>query len=200
MEAGSDVGRRWVEVRWHGRGGQGVVTASNLLAEAALVDNLYFQSLPEFGAERSGAPVVAYTRIADTPIPFRYPVQEPHIVVVLDYTLLGRLPVVQGLRPGGLLLLNTPASPEALAASLGWPQATVATVDATGIAQATLGRPIPNIPLLGSLLRLRPLVSLEAARATLRERLGERLGPQVMEANLRAFERGYQEVHAWEGR
>ncbi|GBD11417.1 Pyruvate synthase subunit PorC [bacterium HR23] len=200
MGVESDVGRRWVEVRWHGRGGQGVVTASNLLAESALLDNLYFQSLPEFGAERSGAPVVAYTRIADTPIPFRFPVQEPHIVVVLDYTLWGHLPVVLGLRPGGLLLVNTPASPQVVVRSLGWPLATVATLDATAIAQATLGRPIPNVPILGGLLRLRPVVSLEAVQATLRQRLSARLGHQAMQANLQAFERGYQQVQSWEGR
>lgn len=188
------VQEQLVELRWHGRGGQGVVTASNLLVEAALRDGKHFQSLPEFGAERSGAPLVAYTRISTGPIILRTQVTEPDIVVVLDPTLISRVNFTSGLKPSGMLLLNTPLEPETLRPKLQVPVARLFTVDATRIALETLRRNIPNAPLLGALLRITGIVSREAAIKAMGERLGGRLGERVLQANLEAFERGFQGV------
>ncbi|MBI4233767.1 MAG: 2-oxoacid:acceptor oxidoreductase family protein [Chloroflexi bacterium] len=188
------LGQTIAELRWHGRGGQGVVTASNLLAEAALLDGKYFQSLPEFGAERSGAPLVAYSRLSAKPIVVRGPVAEPHVVVVLDPTLVGRVDVVAGLSPEGFLLVNTPKPPLAVRAMLPGAPAGTYTLDATRIAMETLRRNIPNMPMLGALVRVTGIVSQEAVRKVITQRLGSRLGVQMMQANLVAFERGLQEV------
>ncbi|MBI4336750.1 MAG: 2-oxoacid:acceptor oxidoreductase family protein [Chloroflexi bacterium] len=190
----SDVRDELMELRWHGRGGQGVVTASHFLAEAALLDGRFFQSLPEFGAERSGAPLVAYTRISSRPVLDRSPVLEPHIVAVLDPTLLGRVPVAQGLKAHGTLLVNSSRGPHELAGLLGEHKATVVTVDATRIVLETLGRNIPNIAMLGALVRICPVVSKWALTKVIQQRLGERLSYKAVQANLAAFERGNHAV------
>ncbi len=183
-----------VEIRWHGRGGQGVVTASNLLAQAALEEGDYFQSFPEFGAERSGAPIVAYTRISHETIHIRSQVLEPGIVVVLDATLIGKIDLLAGLQRGGAIVVNTPLSPDEMAHRLGAHDFVLCTVDGTRIAMDLLGRNIPNVPMLGGLLKVRQVVSQEAVLATIHHRLGARLRREVVQANLEAFRRAYLEA------
>jgi pyruvate ferredoxin oxidoreductase gamma subunit len=183
-----------VEIRWHGRGGQGVVTASRLLAEAALEEGLFFQSLPEFGAERAGAPLVAYSRISSSYIHNRSYVSQPDVVVVLDPTLIGAVNFLEGLKEDGIIVVNTHLPPGELAGRLEAKGYRVCTVDATRIALDTLGRNIPNVPLLGALVRSVPIVTREAAEKSIRHRLGLRLSEKTVEANLEAFRRGYQEA------
>lgn len=171
-----------------------MLTASNLLADAALEAGNYFQSLPEFGPERSGAPMVAYTRISSSPIYLHNQVEEPDIVVVLDPTLIGSVDILSGLVEEGLLVLNTRMSPKELRAKLEVRWGRVCTVDATRIAMETLKRNIPNIPTMGAMLRAREVVSPEAAVNSIRTQLGKRMRESVVQANLEAFHRGYKEV------
>lgn len=186
--------RSLAQIRWHGRGGQGVVTASNLLAQAALEDGRYFQSFPDYGAERSGAPIIAYTRVSDAPIHIRSQVTEPDIVMLLDATLIGKVDLLAGLCEEGAVVVNTSLSPEEVRQYMNVGSRTVCTVDGTGIAVAVLGRNIPNVPMLGGLLRVEEIVSQEAVLATIRHRLGARLRQEVVQANLEAFRRAYQEA------
>ncbi|MBI4497332.1 MAG: 2-oxoacid:acceptor oxidoreductase family protein [Chloroflexi bacterium] len=185
-----------VEIRWHGRGGQGVVTASELLAEAALVEGKYFQALPEFGAERSGAPLRAYTRLSSSPIHLHCSVTNPDIVVVLDPTLLGVVKVTEGLKPDGTLVANTTLSPQQLRERLGLHTGRVYTVDATRIALDAYGRNIPNTPMLGALLRASPVVELAGVVQTVQSRLGSRVAAKVVEGNVQALKRAFAETQA----
>ena len=182
------------EIRWHGRGGQGVVTASEILAEAALEEGRYFQAFPDYGPERMGAPLQAYTRIGTSPIRQHCQITEPNAVVVLDPTLVGVVDFSNGVKEGGVLVVNTSLSPAELRSKLGFDRGKVFTVDATRIAMDTIGRNIPNTPMIGALLRALEVVSKEGVREEIRKRLGARAGKEVAEANIEAFERAYKEV------
>ena len=177
-----------VEIRWHGRGGQGAVTASEIVAAAAILEGRYALAFPEFGAERRGAPVRAYTRISDDPVVPRTPITRPDIVVVLDPSLLGPS-VVEGLKPNGTLVVNHVKTPEDVArvCQLAVP-ARVAVVDATGIALRRLGRPIVNTAILGALIRATGIVSLDSVLRLVAERFPGKLG----EANSRAVRDAYE--------
>lgn len=158
--------RSVLKVRWHGRGGQGAVTASIVLAEAASYEGLYSQAFPEFGAERRGAPVRAYTRISRAPIRTRSPIINPDFVVVLDPSLPPQQ-FLQGLAVDGFIVLNSKLSARDLSDKLGAPK--VVVVDATSIALKTIKAPIVNIAMLGALARVLRVVPLESiARATLK--------------------------------
>lgn len=184
-----------MEIRWHGRGGQGVVTAGEILAEAALLEDRYFQAFPEFGPERTGAPVRAFTRISSTPITLHCPISHPQIVVVTDPTLLSSAEVFEGLEKGATAVINTSQEPGALKASFPLTACLkVVTVDASRIALEAFQRNVPNTPMLGALLRAAPVVSVESCLRRLRERLGAKLSPQVVEANAGAFQRAYIEA------
>jgi len=184
-----------IEIRFHGRGGQGSVVASELLAEAAFVAGRSPQSFPFFGVERRGAPVTAYCRVDDRPIRVRTSVTTPDIVVVLDPGLLRTIPVTDGLKEGGLLLVNSGHGPESLATPV---RAVRASVDADRIAVALgLGSPtmpIVNTTMLGALARVSgivPSVALEqAVRAS---------APREVDRNVEAIRRGFAEVRVAEG-
>jgi pyruvate ferredoxin oxidoreductase gamma subunit len=184
------------EIRWHGRAGQGVVTASELLAEAALHEGKYFQAFPEYGAERMGAPIKAYTRISDEPIEVHYQILSPEIVVVVNPNLLGAVDVTEGMVDNGALIVNTPEPPEAIRTRLGLQgkKARVFAVDATRIALDTLGRDIPSTLMLGSIIRAANLVDLENTLHLVKEKLGTKLRTEVVENNLKALRRAYDEV------
>ena len=179
------------EVRWHGRGGQGAITASRLLASGALANDYYPQSLPDFSAERAGAPVAAYTRIDRVPPRVRGPVTEPSAVVVIDPTLLDAVNVVEGLVPGGLLVINTREGPETIARAVGRQDIAICTADGSAIAMRTIGRPLPNVPMLGALLRAQPLIDRNIMIDSLRRQLGEIFPERIVEANVVAFDEGY---------
>ncbi len=175
-----------IGIRFHGRGGQGVVTSAELLAQAAISEDRYAQAFPSFGPERRGAPVQAFVRIdSHNPIRLRAEVTEPDIVVVLDPGLLNIVNVTSGLKEGGLLVVNTrrDIAPELRA---GW---RVATIDATRIARELLGVPIVNTTMIGALLRVSGVVKLES----LFEPLGNRFG-RLAEKNINAMKRAYEET------
>ncbi len=180
------------ELRWHGRGGQGVVTASRLLATGGLAAGLYPQSLPDFGAERSGAPIVAYTRFDTRPPMLRGPVTAPAAVAVLDETLIGSVPLLEGMVDGGVLVVNTRRSPESVGEQLDAAGVVICTVDGDGISIRLLGRPLPNSPLLGALVRVFPIVEIDALRTSVREQMQAVFSEKVVEGNLAALSEGYE--------
>lgn len=183
-----------IEIRWHGRGGQGAVTASEILAEAALEEGKYFQAFPDYGPERMGAPIRAYTRIGNSPIRQHCQISEPDAVVVLDPTLIGAVDFTDGVKEQGVLVVNTPLSPSELKSKLGCDKCKVFTVDATRIALDTIGRNIPNTPMIGALLKALDVVNKESVRGEIGKRLEARGGKEVAKANIEAFERAYNEV------
>jgi 2-oxoacid:acceptor oxidoreductase gamma subunit (pyruvate/2-ketoisovalerate family)/2-oxoacid:acceptor oxidoreductase delta subunit (pyruvate/2-ketoisovalerate family) len=176
-----------IEVRFHGRGGQGAVTAVRILATAMYFDGKFTQAIPMYGTERRGAPVVAFLRVDDQRINERDLVHEPDIVVVLDSLLSRTVPVTEGLKNGGLVLINYPRSGKE--AGLGG-NFKVATVDATGIAMETLGRPITNTAILGAFAKVTGLVKLESVEKAVQKQWSGR----VAEMNVKAVQRSYEKV------
>jgi len=184
------------EIRWHGRAGQGVVTASELLAEAALEEDKYFQAFPEYGPERMGAPIKAFTRISDEPIEVHCQILNPEVVVVVNPNLLSAVDVTEGLAADGILIVNTPKTPQEIRTqlSLQGKRVKVYTVDATRIALETLRRDIPSTLMLGAIVRAAGLVNLENTLHLVKEKLGAKLRTEVVESNLTALRRAYDEV------
>lgn len=187
-----------LEIRWHGRGGQGAKTAAFLLGEALAATGKYVQAFPEYGPERSGAPVVAYNRVADEPIRLHCSVLTPRYVVVLDPSLIGAVNPAAGVPDGGVILVNSPLGPQTLRERLeldGRP-VRVMTVDANRIALATLGRAIPNTPMLGALVAAAGLLQEETLLEAMRHHLTYKFrGRQhLVDANLEAIRRAYEEV------
>ncbi len=183
------------EIRWHGRGGQGVVTAGKLLAETALGTGQYFQAFPDYGPERMGAPIKAYTRLSPEPIDLHCQVEDPDIVLVLDPTLLSTVPVTEGLKENGVLLVNTSKSPVEIRAVTGFKTGRVFTVDASHIAIEELGREITNTPMIGALARATGLFDIDDLVAQTRKRFTKLMMRQdIIDANERAMRRAVEEV------
>lgn len=177
-----------IEIRFHGRGGQGAVTSAELLALAAIGEGKYAQAFPSFGPERRGAPVVAFCRIDNERIRIRANIYEPDIVVVVDASLLKIVNVAAGLKPNGILVTTSPDSAEKVKEDLKISHR-IAVVDAVKIARELLGVPITNTTMLGSLVRASGLVKKESFIHPLRERFG-----RIAEKNISAFERAYQDT------
>ena len=183
------------EVRWHARGGQGAVTASRFLAASALRENKYFQGFPEFGTEREGAPIQAFNRISASKIYWHENVTRPDAVVVLDPTLLEAVPVAAGLKPGGVLIVNSSEPAAAVRGRLGVdPSVKVYAVDATKIATECIGRPITNTAMVGALVKVTGLVDYQNVRAELESMFSGRFRANVVQGNLKALDRAYEEV------
>lgn len=162
-----------IEIRWHGRGGQGAFTAARLLGNAVVYDDKYAQAFPSFGPERRGAPVLAFTRIDNAPIGDRSDVTECDCAVVLDETLLGA-PVKAGLKPGARVIINTKKAADQFDFT-DCQDCKVITVDATGLALKILGRPITNVPLLGALTAAVGLTSLDSIYLAIDTQLPEKV-------------------------
>jgi pyruvate ferredoxin oxidoreductase gamma subunit len=183
------------EIRWHARGGQGAKTGSLLLAQAAAMEGKYSQGFPDYGPERMGAPMRGFTRISDEPIRVHCAISEPGMVVVLDDTLLSSVDVVGGTPvDSGLIVVNTLKSAADVRSELKLEGRKVFTVDATGIAIDEIGRPIPNAPMLGALIKVSDLLSLEAVKGQIKKKFSHGFRPEVLEGNLRAIQRAYEEV------
>jgi 2-oxoacid:acceptor oxidoreductase gamma subunit (pyruvate/2-ketoisovalerate family) len=178
------------EFRWHGRGGQGAWTASELLARAAIHEGKYIQSFPEFGPERMGAPVKAYTRISEEPIRLHCAVYNPEVVSVMDSTLLGTVPVTEGLDETGILIINTPQEPKTIKEKLKMVGGTVWTISATDIAMRILGRAITNTAMLGVVARATGIVEMESIERALHERFPEPLAGK----NMGVIKEAYKEA------
>ncbi|HNR13854.1 MAG TPA: pyruvate ferredoxin oxidoreductase subunit gamma [Thermodesulfobacteriota bacterium] len=177
-----------IEIRLHGRGGQGAVTSAEMLALAAILEGKYAQAFPSFGPERRGAPVAAFCRIDDKPIRIRANVTRPDLVLVLDPSILRLVNVASGLKPDGILIANTRFSGEELKKELDIKH-TLATVNATSIALAELGLPITNTTMLGALLKAQEVVHQESLIPPLQHRFG-----RIAEKNINALKRAYEET------
>jgi pyruvate ferredoxin oxidoreductase gamma subunit len=184
------------EIRWHGRGGQGAVTAAKMVAELALGQGKYFQAFPEYGPERSGAPIVAFTRVSDEPIQIYAGVEHPQIVVVLDPSLLGIIDVTKGAPSDAVVLVNSEMSPAELRKHYGLKGSRLFTIAATRIATETIRRPIPNTPMVGALTRITGLFPIDEVVEFLRVDFGKKFPPKVVEGNINAITRSYEEVQA----
>jgi 2-oxoacid:acceptor oxidoreductase gamma subunit (pyruvate/2-ketoisovalerate family) len=183
--------KKILEVRWHGRGGQGSWTASELLARAAIAEGKHIQSFPEFGPERMGAPVTAFTRISTEPIKIHCAVYNPDVVAVLDPTLLKSVKVADGLsEEGGNIIVNTRESPKETRKKLGTDKGKVWTVQASEISLKILGMPITNTAMLGAVARVTGIVSLE----TIEKMIKGRFKAEVAEKNFAVVKEAYQEV------
>jgi len=186
---------KMVEIRWHGRGGQGTVTAAKVFADACLRGGRYVQAFPEYGPERSGAPLRAYNRISSKELRMHCPVLRPNIVVVVDATLLDGINVADGAPDDAAFVVNSSKEPQEIREKLkAKPSQKVFTVDATKIAIDCFGKPLPNSPLVGSLTKVSGLVSLQWVLEDVQKSFGKKFSQKIIDGNLEAVKRGYEEV------
>ncbi|MDD5594397.1 MAG: 2-oxoacid:acceptor oxidoreductase family protein [Candidatus Margulisbacteria bacterium] len=185
-----------VEIRWHGRGGQGAKTAALLLGEAAMSLGKNIQAFPEYGAERMGAPVASFNRISTEPIRLHCSISNPNLVVVLDPTLMGKVDVTAGLDPSGAIIVNTTESAAEVRKTLKLQGGRVYTVDASGISKETIGREIPNTPMLGALVKVSGILDFDTMIKDTEQKLKKKFAskPEVVQGNLDAMKRAYNEV------
>ncbi len=185
-----------VEIRWHGRGGQGTKTAALLLADAAFNTGKYIQGFPEYGPERMGAPITAYNRISDERILIHSNIYEPDYVVVVDETLLTSIDVTAGLKENGAIIINTEKTPEQVKKYLKGYNGKVCTVNARKISEDALGKYFPNTPMLGAVVRVSGIMKedefMEDAKSSFQHKFATK--PEVIEGNMKAIERAMQEV------
>ncbi len=177
-----------IEVRIHGRGGQGGVTSAELVALAAIDEGNYAQAFPSFGPERRGAPVLSFIRVDSAPITMRYEVREPDVVVVLDPSLIAVANVTSGLKKDGVIVINTGKPIETIKKEYNI-QAKTAVVDATKIAREIMGLPITNTTMIGALVRATGIVKLESLTEPLKHRFG-----RIAEKNIQVCEQAYNET------
>ena len=185
-----------VEIRWHGRGGQGAKTASLLLADAAFNTGKYGQGFPEYGPERMGAPITAYNRISAERSTVHSNIYEPDYVVVVDETLISAVDVTAGLKKEGAVLINSSKSPEELRPLLEGYEGRVCTIDAGRISEEELGKNFPNTPMLAAIVKVSGVVDAEQfvkdMEASFKHKFAAK--PQVIEGNMRALKRSMEEV------
>lgn len=175
-----------------GRGGQGAKTAAQFIAEAAMDKGKNIQSFPEYGPERTGAPMRSFARISDKPIKTYAPVVEPDIVIVIDPTLVSKT-VVEGLGKKGILLVNTNENSSAIKKKTGF-QGRIYTVDATKIALDTVGKNLPNTPMLGALLKATNIIELNSLNDKVKEKFLNKIGEEKTQATIDAIKKAYDEV------
>ena len=185
-----------IEIRWHGRGGQGAKTASQLLADAAFMSGKYVQSFPEYGPERSGAPITAYNRISEERCPIHSNIYDPDYVAVVDETLLESVDVTAGLSESGAIIINSAKSPEELKPLLKGYAGRVCTIDARAISLAYLGKYFPNTPMLAAVVEVSKCVEkeqfLKDMEGSYRHKFAKK--PQLVEGNLQCLRAAMKEV------
>ena len=185
-----------IEIRWHGRGGQGAKTASLLLADAAFNTGKYIQGFPEYGPERMGAPITAYDRISDKPITIHSNIYEPDFVVVVDDTLLESVDVTAGLKEDGAIVINTTKDYEYLKTVLNGYKGRVYTIDARSISMEALGKYFPNTPMLAAIVKVSGIMSdedfLNDMQGSFKHKFAKK--PEVIEGNMKALELSLNQV------
>ena len=185
-----------IEIRWHGRGGQGAKTASLLLADAAFNTGKYIQGFPEYGPERMGAPITAYNRISDTPIRIHSNIYEPDYVVVVDDTLLESVDVTAGLKETGAIVINTTKDKDYLTKVLKGYKGKVYTIDARKVSMETLGKYFPNTPMLAAIVKVSGIMNekdfIEDMKGSFKHKFAKK--PEVIEGNMKAIEMALNEV------
>lgn len=185
-----------VEVRWHGRGGQGTVTAAKVFADACLSGGRHVQAFPEYGPERAGAPLRAYNRISEKELRMHCPVLNPNVVAVADATLLDAVNVAEGTPDDAVFVVNTSKTPKEVREKLkAKASQKIFTVDATKISVETIGRPMPNTPMLGALTKASGLLGINVLIEEITGSFGKKFAQKVIDANLTAAKRGFEEVH-----
>ena len=185
-----DFAKGITEFRWHGRGGQGVVTSNQMLGKAALAEGNYIQAFPEFGPERTGAPVRAFLRISKEPIQVYAQVYAPDVVVCIDPTLLDVVNPVEGLKEDGTLVVNSESEPQVIRDRFGFTGGKVVTVDASTIAMEVMGRPFYNMPTMAAAVKVTGVVAVETVIGEVLERYPGKVG----DLNKVAIERAVQEA------
>lgn len=185
-----------IEIRWHGRGGQGAKTASLLLADIAFNTGKYIQGFPEYGPERMGAPITAYNRIDDKPIRLHSNIYEPNFVVVVDDTLIRSVDVTKGIKEGGAILVNSSKSIEDIKNTLNGYNGTIYSIDASKICMETIGKNFPNTSLLAAIIKITNLLSKDELETNMLESFKHKFSkkPEVIEPNMLAVMRSYNEV------
>ena len=185
-----------IEIRWHGRGGQGAKTASLLLADVAFNTGKYIQGFPEYGPERMGAPITAYNRIDDAPIRIHSNIYEPDYVVVVDDTLLGAVDVTLGLKESGALLINTSLDENAIKEKLKDYTGKLYIIDASKIALETIGANFPNTALLAAVIKITDLMTKQKLEENMLESFKHKFAkkPEVIEPNMNAVLTAYENV------
>ena len=185
-----------IEIRWHGRGGQGAKTASLLLADAAFNTGKYIQGFPEYGPERMGAPITAYNRISKTPITIHSNIYEPDYVVVVDDTLLESVDVTAGLKSSGAIVINTTKSAKKLKEELKGYSGSIYTIDARKISEEALGRYFPNTPMLAAIVKVSGIMSdedlLNDMEGSFKHKFAKK--PEVIDGNMKALELALEQV------
>ncbi len=185
-----------IEIRWHGRGGQGAKTASLLLADAAFNTGKYIQGFPEYGPERMGAPITAYNRISDNPITVHSNIYEPNYVVVVDDSLLESVNVTSGLKPDGAIVINTTKSPDYLKSVLNGYTGDIYTLDARKISLETIGKYFPNTPMLAAIVKVSKIMSdedfLKDMEGSFKHKFAKK--PDVIEGNMNALKMALNEI------
>lgn len=186
-----------IEIRWHGRGGQGAKTASLLLADAAFNTGKYIQGFPEYGPERMGAPITAYNRISNTPITIHSNIYEPDYVVVVDDTLLEAVDVTAGLKSTGAIVINTTKSPDYLKKVLKGYSGDIYTIDAREISMKTLGRYFPNTPMLAAIVKVSNIMNdedfIKDMEGSFKHKFAKK--PEVIAGNMEAIKMALNKVH-----
>ena len=186
-----------VEIRWHGRGGQGAKTAALLLADVAFQTGKYVQGFPEYGPERMGAPITAYNRISDEVVRVHSNIYDPEYVVVVDETLLETVDVTKGLRKDGAIVINTEKTKEEIIPHLKGYEGRVYIIDAKKVSLACLGRYFPNSPMLAAIVKVSKLMDeelfLNEMRASFKHKFASK--PEVIEGNMKALQMALEEVH-----
>jgi len=184
-----------VEIRWHGRGGQGTVTAAKVLADACLSGGRHVQAFPEYGPERSGAPLRAYNRVSNKELRMHCPVLHPKVIAITDATLLDGVDVTEGAKEEAVFIVNTSREPTEIRAKLNLSQTQrVVTVDATKIAIDCFGRALPNSPMLGAVCKVTGLTTLDSLLEDVRKSFGKKFSQKIIDGNVEAAKRGYAEV------
>lgn len=185
-----------VEIRWHGRGGQGAKTAALLLADVAFQTGKFVQGFPEYGPERMGAPITAYNRISDTDIRVHSNIYEPDYVVVVDESLLETVDVTAGLKKEGAIVINTTCSKEEIVPMLKGYEGAVYTIDARKISIEALGRYFPNSPMLAAIVKVSGVMDRDTFMNEMRGSYAHKFAskPEVIEGNMKALEMAFDEV------
>ncbi|MBR2189668.1 MAG: 2-oxoacid:acceptor oxidoreductase family protein [Eubacterium sp.] len=185
-----------VEIRWHGRGGQGAKTAALLLADVAFKTGQYVQGFPEYGPERMGAPITAFNRISRDKIRVHSNIYDPDYVVVVDETLLHSVNVTDGLKKEGAIIINTPRSKEEVLPQLNGYEGRVVTIDARAISEQALGKNFPNTPMLAATVAVTKVLEKEQfindMRASFQHKFAKK--PEVIEGNMKALEMAFEAV------
>lgn len=189
-------GNEAVEIRWHGRGGQGAKTACLLLADVAFNSGKYVQGFPEYGPERMGAPITAYNRITDQPCKVHSNIYHPDYVVVVDETLIGTVDVTKGMKDGGALIINSKKEPAEIRQQLPEYEGQICVVDAEKISMETLGKNYPNTPMLAAAVKVSGVIEQEQFIKDMEESFRHKFShkPEVVEGNMKALKKSMEEV------